>query len=326
MKFLQGISNNPCFNLAFEEYFFNLKDGEDYFLLWQNDNAIIVGRHQNTIEEINQEYAKARQIQVVRRITGGGAVYHDLGNVNYSFITSAVKDDFDFRFFTRPIIEALSQIGIEAAFNSRNDLTIAGAKFSGNAQHIAGNRLLHHGTLLYNSNLEVLSKALRVKEAKIASKGIKSVKSRVTNIADHLPKAPAVEDFIALLKDFMFKTSAITEAFLTPKEITAINALKAARYDTWDWNYGKSPAYNMRKEAAFSGGLLTVLAQVEKGRFTEISLYGDFFGKGNICELEACLKGVTPEKEQLKAALKQVDVSFFIIPLTNDELITILLN
>ena len=323
MLFINGISNDPYFNLAFEEYIFNLaQNGERYFLLWQNDNAVIVGKHQNTIEEINQEYIRDHGIKVVRRMSGGGAVYHDLGNINYTFITEKGDlSNFDFRFFTEPIVTALKKLGVIAEFNSRNDLTIDGKKFSGNAQYIANNRILHHGTLLYDSNLAIMPDILNVNQEKISSKGIKSVKSRVTNISAYLEHKPQVLEFQTLIKQLIFaQNPEMQEVFLTGDDIKKIEQLRNEKYATWEWNYGQSPAYNLRKDKRFEGGTLSIFMMVDKGIITDIKFYGDFFGRGDTCKLENHIKGKNNEFEAIKQSLKNIDVSYYINGLTGDDL------
>lgn len=290
MKYIDWKETDPQKNLAFEEYVFNQMDkDESYFLLWQNDNAVIVGKHQNTIEEINQEYIKENDIKVVRRLSGGGAVYHDLGNLNFTFIVNeAGQEQFDFQTFTRPLVEALKTLGVNAEFNSRNDLAIDGKKFSGNSQYAKRGRILHHGTILFNSNLATIQSALKVKQDKIESKGIKSVKSRVTNIVDYLDEDYTLEDFKAALLKAMFENDNLEMITLLEEEIQAIEQLKTEKYATWDWNYGKSPRYNLRKERKCDFGLITVLLQVEKGEIKELHFYGDYFGNGDIQELKRC--------------------------------------
>lgn len=185
---IRNESKDPHFNLALEEYvFYNFDPNEEYVILWQNEPSVIIGRNQNTIEEINAKFIKEHNINVVRRMSGGGAVYHDLGNLNYTFIINSDKDVIsNFKKFTEPIVSALAKLGVKAEFSGRNDITIDGKKFSGNAQHYANNRLLHHGTILFNSDLAVVQEALNVKIDKLKSKGVKSVRSRVTNVYPYL--------------------------------------------------------------------------------------------------------------------------------------------
>ncbi|URN83370.1 lipoate--protein ligase [Acetobacterium wieringae] len=327
MKYIDWKETDPQKNLAFEEYVFNQMDkDESYFLLWQNDNAVIVGKHQNTIEEINQEYIKENDIKVVRRLSGGGAVYHDLGNLNFTFIVNeAGQEQFDFQTFTRPLVEALKTLGVNAEFNSRNDLAIDGKKFSGNSQYAKRGRILHHGTILFNSNLATIQSALKVKQDKIESKGIKSVKSRVTNIVDYLDEDYTLEDFKAALLKAMFENDNLEMITLLEEEIQAIEQLKTEKYATWDWNYGKSPRYNLRKERKCDFGLITVLLQVEKGEIKELHFYGDYFGNGDIQELETLLIGVKPTEEALSEILKEVVLSDYINGLDVKTLLDLIL-
>ena len=327
MKYIDWKETDPQINLAFEEYVFNQMDqDESYFLLWQNDNAVIVGKHQNTIEEINQEYIRENDIKVVRRLSGGGAVYHDLGNLNFTFIVNdRGREQIDFQTFTRPLVEALKTLGVNAEFNSRNDIAIDGKKFSGNSQYAKRGRILHHGTILFNSNLATIQSALKVKKDKIESKGIKSVKSRVTNITDYLDETYTMEDFKAALLKAMFANDNLEKITLSNEEIQAIERLKTEKYATWDWNYGKSPQYNLRKERKCDFGLITVLLQVEKGEIKDLHFYGDYFGNGDIQELETLFIGVKPSEAALSKVLINTDLADYINGLDAKTLIDLIL-
>ena len=327
MKYIDWKETDPQINLAFEEYVFNQMDqDQSYFLLWQNDNAVIVGKHQNTIEEINQEYIRENDIKVVRRLSGGGAVYHDLGNLNFTFIVNdRGREQFDFQTFARPLVEALKTLGVNAEFNSRNDIAIDGKKFSGNSQYAKRGRILHHGTILFNSNLATIQSALKVKKDKIESKGIKSVKSRVTNITDYLDETYTMEDFKAALLKAMFANDNLEKITLSNEEIQAIERLKTEKYATWDWNYGKSPQYNLRKERKCDFGLITVLLQVEKGEIKDLHFYGDYFGNGDIQELEALFVGVKPSEAALSKVLINTDLADYINGLDAKTLIDLIL-
>ncbi|WP_374711602.1 lipoate--protein ligase [Symbiobacterium terraclitae] len=321
MIYLETGSTDPYFNLAFEEYVFEKLDrSRSYFILWQNENTIVVGRHQNTYEEINQQYVEEHGIRVVRRLSGGGAVYHDSGNLNYTFIVDKdAAPDFNFAVFTVPVIKTLEQIGVKAEFTGRNDLTIDGKKFSGNAQYVRHGRILHHGCIMLDSNIEVVSNALRVKEAKFQSKGVKSVRSRVTTINAHAPRPVTMEEFKRLLKGYILQAEGLEPMELTPRQLAEVRRLRDAKYATWEWNYGASPAYDMRREQRFDAGTVTVHLQAEAGRIKAVKIYGDFFGSGELSELEAALVGL-PLDDDLEEALGRLNVGWYIQGLSARDL------
>ena len=322
MYFFNGRNTDPHYNLAFEEYFF-MTPPEDkaFFLLWQNDRAVIVGKNQNTIEEINQRYIDENGIKVVRRNSGGGAVYHDLGNLNFSFIQKNEDNSkLDMRTFAIPVINALAKLGVRAEFSSRNDMIINGRKFSGMAQTISKGRVLHHGTLLFDSDLSVVQDALNVKDIKVESKGIKSVKSRVTNISEHLDQKIDIEEFRRLLVKNMFKQGELKEYRLTEDDERQINKLKSEKYDLWEWNYGRSPEYEMKKEKKFDCGIITAYIDVKKGVVNNVRFYGDFFGVKDIKELEEKLRGTKFRYQELYDTLAQNNVGKYISGITAEEL------
>ena len=327
MKFINWKETDPEINLAFEEYVFDQMDrNDDYFLLWQNKNAVIVGKHQNTIEEINQEYVDKNKIKVVRRLSGGGAVYHDMGNLNFTFIVNENEQKlFDFKTFTDPVVKALQSIGVNAAFNSRNDIAIDGKKFSGNSQYAKKGRVLHHGTILFDSKLEVIQAALKVKADKVESKSIKSIRSRVTNISDYLKKPYQLNDFTKVLVDYMFKENPLEEIYLSEADYRAIKKLRDEKYSTWEWNYGRSPVYNVRKERKCTFGLITILLQVEKGLIKDIHFYGDYFGNGDIKELEKILIGIPPKEDALLKELEKINPNDYINGLDEKLLVDLIL-
>lgn len=324
MIFIKGISNDPAFNLAFEEYIMeHAKTGEKYFLLWQNDNAIIIGKHQNTIEEINQEYVREHGIRVVRRPSGGGAVYHDMGNVCFTFIEEREDNKpFDFHGFTQPVIDVLATMGVKAEFNSRNDLAIDGRKFSGNAQLIKKGWVLHHGTLLFDSNLDVVKDALNVKPDKIQSHGTKSVRNRVTNIKEYMTEDFTVQEFMERLEAFMkeYNKGEMTEQVLSPEQIQEIQNLRDTKYGTWEWNYGESPKYELRKDRRFEGGGISIRMNVSKGKIDAIKFFGDFFGNGDIADLENALIGVQMELEHIQNVLEKLNLNYYIAGVTAEQL------
>ena len=251
---------DPRYNLALEEYVLkNVPTSEDIVMLWQNEPAIIIGRNQNTIEEINVEYVKENNIHVVRRTSGGGAVYHDFGNLNYTFVTNNLKDNLNnYRKFTEPVINALVDLGVPAEFSGRNDIVVEGKKISGNAQSYFKNRMFHHGTILLNANLDDVAKMLQVKADKIESKGIKSIRSRVGNILPYIKGKMNMEEFINYLLVHILKTNTIEDKtyHLTEQDYQAIDKLMREKYMTWEWNYGESPEFSVVKEKRYAGGKL----------------------------------------------------------------------
>lgn len=297
-------STNPHFNLALEEHLL-LGQGEDVFMLWRNSPAVIVGRNQNTLAEINYDFVRENNIAVVRRLTGGGAVFHDLGNVNYTFITAASESGFNnYAAFCRPVIDALAGLGVKAELSGRNDLLIDGRKFSGNAQCSMSGRMLHHGTLMFDADVSYMQGALNVSEMKISSKGIKSVRSRVTNIASHLPQSMSVEQFI----DSLLAEISGGELYeLSAQDIASTQKLADEKYSLWEWNFGGSRQYAVSKQTRLPQGCFDVRLDVENGAISAIRIYGDYFAKKDITELEKSLIGVSYRPDCLIARLAQAD-------------------
>jgi len=302
MKIIISTSNFASFNLATEEYLFrNYPD--DIFYLYINSPAIIVGRKQNTLAEINYEYVKKNQIQVVRRLSGGGAVYHDRGNLNFCFIVNAPPKldtgnsgaDSLFYEYTKPIIDVLHSLGVNAQLSGRNDITLGEQKISGNAKYMSNEatrlpnqkRILQHGTLLFNSDLSTIASALKVDEQKFNDKAIKSVRSRVTNIVDHLTPKISLDDFKALLINKIVENYQDTELYyFTSEEIKYIEHLVDTKYNTWNWNFGVSPEYNFSNTVRTPGGSLHVVMNVQKGIINSITIYGDYFSSRDIDDYE----------------------------------------
>jgi len=326
MLYIRNDSVSPYYNLALEEYVLkNLGQEESFILLWQNEPSVIIGRFQNTIAEINTEYIEKNGINVVRRITGGGAVYHDLGNLNFSFIVSGSQRNIDFRRFTEPVVKALAKMGVKAEHTGRNDITIDGKKFSGNAQYHYRDRILHHGTLLFNSRLENVQQALNVKPSKIETKGIKSVRSRVTNIIDYLENKISIYEFRDLLLTYLFDEKPIREYKLTEEDQAGIKKLMQDKYLTWEWNYGSSPAFNLTKSERFACGEIEVRLNVNKGLIEACKIYGDFFSNEDIDELAAKFVGVRYKKEDLAALLEDIELNKYFGSLSQQEFLQLLI-
>ncbi len=313
------------FNLALEEYLLKNKE-ENIFMLWRNNNAIIVGKHQNTLAEINTENVKEREIKVVRRLTGGGAVYHDLGNLNFTFIMGYDEDQaqIDFKKYTQPIIDVMADLGIKAEFSGRNDLLIDGKKFSGNAEHIyhQKKRVLHHGTLLFASEITDISNALNVNPLKFEGKAMKSVRSRVTNISSHLPQPLSVEEFRTKVMAHIVATNADTKPYqLDTEELNAVQELATEKYETWDWNYGYSPKYGLKNGIKTEGGHVEVHFNVAKGLISGVNIYGDFFVNKDIDSLKEALVGVAHREAAIEEKLTQMEAASYFNNISVQDLV-----
>ncbi|MDT2595519.1 lipoate--protein ligase [Enterococcus dongliensis] len=324
---------DPRVNLAIETYLLqNMPLDEPILLFYINQPSIIIGRNQNTIEEINKEYVDENGIHVVRRLSGGGAVYHDLGNLNFSFIMPDDGNSFrDFKKLTEPIVEALHKLGIEGAqLKGRNDLVIDDKKFSGNAMYSTNGRMFAHGTLMFDSDIDEVVNALKVKKDKIESKGIKSIRSRVTNIKDFLPadkQDMTTEEFrqAILLQIFgvdsveQIKTHELNEA-----DWKAINQISDEYYKNWDWNYGRSPEFNLERQKRFSIGSIEVRLAVVNGVIEKAKVFGDFFGLGEIKDVENQLIGTRYEKKALADSIDQIDLTHYFGNITKEEFLELI--
>lgn len=329
MVYLESASTDPAFNLALEQYVFDsMPRSNEYFMLWQNDNAIIVGRHQNTAEEINADYVREHGIRVVRRLSGGGAVYHDLGNLNFTFIVDAEHADrLNLQVFCLPVVRALERLGVRAEISGRNDITIGGKKFSGNSQYIREGRIMHHGTLMFDSDLSVVAGALNPAGDKLASKGVKSVRSRVTNIRPWLNQDITLRQFWDLLRRSMGEERDMLPGALTEDDLRRVTAIRDTRYAAWEWNFGASPGYSIRKERRVEGcGKLQVFLEVERGKIAGFTVRGDYFGSGDSSDLARALTGCPLKREALNEALRAVPIDYYFSSLTPDQFIDILLQ
>lgn len=321
MRYYLNSSTDPAFNLAAEQYLLENAD-EDCVMLWRNHNTIVVGKNQNTLSQINPEFVQKHDITVVRRITGGGAVYHDLGNINFTFINiEGQARQIDFGAYTQPILKYLGKLGVNAGLDGRNDLIVDGLKISGNAQHIHNKRVLHHGTLLFDVNLDMLATALLVDPEKYRDKAVKSIRSRVTNIRDYLSSQATVGQFMNDLGLYMQTAYQATSVQFNDDQLAKINDLAGQRYRQWNWNFGDSPAYDFSKSMRTPGGTLDIRMKVKQGKIDAIRIFGDFFGVDPVQDLETRLKGCCHDPESIKYALKGVNLEQYIKDVAMDDLI-----
>lgn len=316
MKFSYLKTKNPYYNLAVEEYLLKHTDDE-YILLWQNEPTVVIGKNQNAFAEVNLEYTKENAIHVARRITGGGAVYHDSGNLNYSYIAKKEGSEIDFERFSRPVIDALQEMGISAVLSGRNDIIVGDRKISGNAQTTYGDRVLHHGTLLFNSNLDILSNALRVDEEKVKAKAIKSTRSRVANISEFLSKKTSLSDFVNTVKDFIIARYNAAEINIEENDIVSkINTRNASK----EWIFPERDylsRFSINSKKRYDFGIVAISLDMKNDLITAAKIEGDFFGIRDTSELEAMLIGITIDN--IKSIFSKIKISDYIFGMTEED-------
>ena len=323
----KGITD-PRINLAIEEYILKSMDIEkdDFLLFYINQPSIIIGKNQNTVEEINTDYVEENGILVVRRLSGGGAVYHDLNNLNFSFLTKDDGNSFsNYKKFTQPVVDALAKLGVQSELSGRNDILAEGKKVSGNAQYSTRGRMFSHGTLMFNLDIDAVVNSLKVKQDKIESKGIKSVRSRVTNIIDLLPEKITVEQFrMEILKSIFGGEENIQYYELTDEDWEKIHEISKTRYQLWEWNYGKSPRFNIQKTQRFPSGGLDIRLEVNKGIIEEATIFGDFFGIGDVEEVGQLLVGTKYDRIAIAEKLRKIDIPTYFGGITEEDFLQLI--
>ena len=326
-KLILNNITSPSFNLALEEYLLdNFKD-DNIIMLWRNSKSVIIGKNQNAYGEIDIDYVKQNDISVIRRLTGGGAVFHDLGNINYTFISDYDKESFgDFTAFAAPICSFLKTKGVSASLSGRNDITVNNAKISGTAQTVKGTRCLAHGTLLYSADLTNLSKALKPNLKKLEDKAIRSVKSRVSNIKEISNISLSSEDFLNELYKFFLTQENVKEYTLTQEDIKAAKQIESERYSKWEWNFAFSPDFSLETEKKYPFGIVECKLNVEDGRIAKIKFFGDFFSVKNTDALEKSLINVKFDRNELNNVIKDIEISDYIAKMEKNMLVDLIMS
>ncbi|MDD3877941.1 MAG: biotin/lipoate A/B protein ligase family protein [Bacteroidales bacterium] len=325
MYLIENSFTDAYYNLSLEEYFFKEKPDEDFIILYINEPSIIIGKHQNAYAEINYLFAKRHNIKIVRRLSGGGTVYHDDGNVNFTFIKN-VRDGFavNFKSFLQPVCEILKEIGLDAVIGSKNEILIDGFKISGNAEHVFKNRMLHHGTLLFSSNLELLKKAIHGKINSYKSKSVQSNRSTVANIVDLMSNKISIDDFIQnFLSGLIYRMPGIKPYTLTKFDIESINKLAEEKYKKWDWNYAYSPDYEFENQIEHFDHNIHIQLGVKKGfiNFCNFSVRNlNNHTNYNYEPFQIAIKGKRHKEDDLFSVIKKYHDSLCLLKLSPEEI------
>lgn len=327
MIYINSNSTNPYFNFALEEYFMTKKnlDDDKIFLFWRTNPTVMIGRYQNTYCEINEKYVKENNINVIRRNSGGGTIYTDMGAWQFTFIEKNHKENgISFEKFTEPIINTLRKENIDANFNSRNDLLIGKRKFSGNAQYRKDNSILHHGSILFNTDIKAMVESITVAEDKIIAKGIKSVRERVVNISEVMKENITSEEFRDIILNSLLKDSKTYT--LNKQDINEINKIKKDKFESWDWNYGKNPVFNINRWKRFNGGRVDFKLDIKNGIIKTCVIEGDFFLSGDISEVENAFVNCKYVKKDISKLLDDINVNSYFYKITKEDLLECIID
>lgn len=325
MRYLRNDNTDPLYNMAFDEYALEqLPLDEPLFFLWQNSPAVIIGLNQNVYSEVNIDYLRQQGITLARRVTGGGAVYHDLGNLNYTIVGRSADLERDYPEYTRHMLRALQALGVDAELSGRNDILVGGRKVSGYAKRVYKDRLMVHGTLMYDVDLSRLTAALTPSTEKLAAKGIASVRSRVANLRQHLPHVVDIDDLRQQLERHLSRNYADKEYPLTEEQLTAIAHMRDRKFATYEWIYGRSPQTSLVRSGRFACGSIEVHLHISEGRIARCHICGDFMGNLPAEHIESLLQGVRYEHGALRERIAQTDISLYFDHLTAEEFLALM--
>jgi len=327
MKYFISPTHHPEFNIAMEEYLLKNYE-EDFFFLYQNTPSLIVGKHQNTLAEINTELSKKDKVSVIRRLSGGGTVYHDLGNLNYCLILKGEKGKLiNFKEYSQPIIDVLQKLGVNAKFEGKSDLTIEGKKFSGNASHIYKNKVMQHGTMLFSSDLKRLNQLLKVKPLQFQDRGVRSIRSRVTNISEHLKESICITDFQnKIIQEIQNRFPDSSQFHLSNTDQKKIEELVTEKYQSWKWNYAYSPNYSFQKLNRFPDGkILEVILKIEKGIIKKAEIKGNCIVREQIPFFCQKLENQKHSEKTINEIVTNNNMNSYFINLSSEKIISSLL-
>lgn len=326
MRYLRNDNTDPLYNMAFDEYALEqLPLDEPLFFLWQNSPSVIIGLNQNVYSEVNLDYLREHGITLARRVTGGGAVYHDLGNLNYTIVGRSADLERDYPKYAHYMLHALRALSVDAELSGRNDILVGGRKVSGYAKRVYKDRLMVHGTLMYDVDLQRLTDALTPSVEKLAAKGISSVRSRVDNLRNYLPHTITnVSDLLHQLEQHLSRQYEDQEYLLNEEQLAAITRLRNQKFATYEWIYGRSPHTSLVRSARFSCGRIEVSLQISEGSIAECHISGDFMGNLSAAQLESLLQGVRYERDALRERIVQTDISLYFDHLTTEEFLSLL--
>ena len=326
MRYIKNPSTNPYYNMAFDEYCLeSLPMDEPVFYLWQNRPAVIVGFNQEVNTEVNLDFLKENGIDLVRRVTGGGAVYHDLGNLNYTIVGRSEDLERDYPEYASIMAKALQTLGVPATLSGRNDILVEGRKVSGFAKRVCKNRLMVHGTLMYNVDVDVLTKVLNPSNTKLQSKGIASVRSRVANLCDYLPEIPNIQTFSNRLEEILSCNNADTEYQLSDTDLANIQLLTDKKFATWEWNYGRSPKATLTHSSRLACGTVEIHLTLTENRISSCRFGGDFLGNLPATDLESALIEVIYDTENIEKRLSSFVISDYFDGVTVEELVKLII-
>ena len=322
MRYLKNPSTNPYYNMAFDEYCLeSLPIDEPVFFLWQNKPAVIVGYNQEVNTEVNLDYLKEKGIDLVRRVTGGGAVYHDLENLNYTIVGRSEDLERDYPEYAALMMKALQALGVPATLSGRNDILVDGKKVSGFAKRVCKNRLMVHGTLMYNVDVDVLTHVLNPSKTKLQSKGIASVRSRVTNLCNYLPELSDIQAFKNRLEEILSNNYSDAEYKLSETDLAHIQRLTDEKFATWEWNYGRSPKATLVHSARLACGTVEIHLTLAENRIASCRFGGDFLGNLPASDVEKALTGIPYEVNEIRKCLSKLEISRYFDRVSADNLL-----